>query len=129
MTPRALASVTPAGVDVAMVSVNSMTETELFQMACLFQRKWGLLLSFNPDNLDEVYKAAPYLKPKKGRTTPASVFDGECYFFFDTQTEMMHFYDQTVGDDGPTRLNPYNGPARVYALTCDPEGKLRTENT
>jgi len=38
-------------------------------------------------------------------------------------------YYRTVGDDGPTKLNDYNGPCRIYALTCDPFGQLLNENT
>jgi hypothetical protein len=38
-------------------------------------------------------------------------------------------YDKTVGDDGPTELNNYGGPARVYALTCNLYGQLENENT
>ena len=56
------------------------------------------------------------------------LFDGEGFTTFSTTKEMQEFYDKIVGDDGPTKSNPYDGPIRVYALTCGPEGFL-TENT
>lgn len=55
-------------------------------------------------------------------------FDGEGFAIFDTEEEMNSFYDKIVGDDGPTKSNPYNGPIRVYALTFGPNGMLN-ENT
>ena len=54
--------------------------------------------------------------------------DGEGFSIFDTKEEMAAFYDLIVGDDGPTKLNPYNGPIKVYALSCGPNGLLN-ENT
>jgi hypothetical protein len=54
---------------------------------------------------------------------------GTCIVLFDTEEELLYAYNRTVGDDGPTKLNPYNGPARVYARTCDQDGNLITENT
>jgi predicted membrane GTPase involved in stress response len=33
------------------------------------------------------------------------------------------------GEDGPTAMNPYDGNVKIYALTCNPEGKLLNENT
>lgn len=54
--------------------------------------------------------------------------DGEGFATFSKREEMEEFYDKIVGDDGPTKSNPYDGPIRVYALTCGPKGFL-TENT
>ena len=48
---------------------------------------------------------------------------------FDTEKEMEKHYDLTVGDDGPTKYNSYDGECRVYALTCSNTGELLTENT
>jgi hypothetical protein len=74
---------------------------------------------------EEYIKAAPWLKLHEH----FNVFmEGYGYFEFDTEEEMYAVYNQTVGDDGPTKLNPYNGPARIYALTCGPRG-LQNENT
>lgn len=54
--------------------------------------------------------------------------DGEGFSIFETKEDMNAFYDNIVGDDGPTKSNPYDGPIRIYALTCGPSGFLN-ENT
>ena len=51
------------------------------------------------------------------------------FLLFDTKEEMVLHYNLTVGDDGPTKLNKYNGKLGVYALTCNNDGELQTENT
>lgn len=71
----------------------------------------------------ENIKAAPYLA-----NNYQVLADGSGYLVFDTEPAMNAYYNLTVGDDGPTKRNPYNGPARVYALTCGPGGTLN-ENT
>ena len=75
-------------------------------------------------SIDHVITAAPYLKDK-GQV----LIDNSAFILFDDEDEMRQCYQSTVGDDGPTKLNPYNGPACVYALTCRPNGDLDTENT
>lgn len=113
---------------------------EAFQMICKSSKKWGLMITpnFHYNNLDEVYKAAPYMDPKnfpkkfkyKGEdNAPQVMGDGFGFFLFDTEIEMEYYYQSTVGDDGPMARNKYDGPARVYALTCDPTGTLMNENT
>ena len=57
--------------------------------------------------------------------------DSEGWLIFegpDAERVMEFNYDQIVGDDGPTRLNDYDGPIHVYAITFGPDGSL-TENT
>ena len=54
--------------------------------------------------------------------------DGEAWLFFETEQEMYTHYCLTVGDDG-SKINLYQGDVRVYACTCNPEGKILTENT
>lgn len=103
---------------------------KLFQLACKLQGKWGLLLGFHWEEeegwLDEMVKACPFLDLQ---TDYQAVGDGQGVLFFDTREEMEHYFDLVVGDDGPTKLNPYDGPAKVYALTCSPIGQLWNENT
>jgi len=55
--------------------------------------------------------------------------DGFVLLLFDTAEERDLYYYQTVGDDGPTKTNPYRGKATVYAATISPEGKTMAENT
>lgn len=72
---------------------------------------------------EEIIKAAPYLAEEW-----QILADGSGYLVFDTEDAMNTYFNLTVGDDGPTKQNTYNGPARVYALTCGPSGTLN-ENT
>lgn len=93
--------------------------------------KFCLYISFAP-NEAEVEKAAPYLFDDERFLKQEFVdvyYDGFCYMTFDSEEEMQRLYNMTVGDDGPTKLNPYNGKARVYALTAAPDGRLLNENT
>lgn len=91
---------------------------------CRATKRWGMYYggSFNDQPLQEVKKAAPWM-------TPSQYVDGTGWLLFNSELEMLAVYHLTVGDDGPTPLNPYNGPAKVYAATCGPDGKLRSENT
>lgn len=66
---------------------------------------------------DELRKAAPYLFDGDQFKFPQLLMDGSGYVVCDSEEEMERLYDLTVGDDGPTATNPYNGPARIYALT------------
>jgi hypothetical protein len=100
---------------------------DLFAATCKGEKKFGLLISFDPDhNWNEISQAAPYLNLDKD----IDIFlSGNGYFMFDDEAEMEKIYNLTVGDDGPTESNSYSGPARVFACTCNPDGELMTENT
>lgn len=102
-----------------------VSKYDVLSTVCRVKRKWGLYASWCIDDLDEVRKAAPYLSSLKEFV----IYNGEVYLFFGSEAEMQDIYDQTVGEDGPTRLNGYDGPGKVFALTCGPDGELRTENT
>jgi hypothetical protein len=112
--------------------MKAMSTHEVFQALCRATGKWGLYISFdryweNEDCIvDDLVKAAPYLAfPADGQV----IMEGQGIILCDTEEERDRLFDQTVGDEGPTKLNPYNGPARVYALTCNPDGQLGNENT
>ena len=88
--------------------------------------KYCMYISWEGDEkMNEVIKAAPYLEEEDIILCTSS----NAVLAFDTEAEMDRHYDMTVGDDGPTELNKYNGPVRVNALTCSNEGELWTENT
>lgn len=76
--------------------------------------------------LEEVVKAAPYLNFQDHGQV---ICDGYGFIVFKSLKEMNKAFWQTVGDDGPTKTNPYNGPVRVYALTISAQGRLLNENT
>lgn len=104
------------------------TIMDAFQELCKSMKKWGMYISSScsEEFIEEMPKAAPYLSWEEH---PQIIMDGNGILLFDTEKEMWHHYDMTVGDDGPTKLNKYKGHTRVYALTCDPDGQLLTENT
>ena len=90
-----------------------------------------LYLGFNPDHpafAAEWDKAAPYLTYDDNETMQA-VFDGNAIIVCDSDKERDRLYNLTVGDDGPTKTNSYDGPVRVYALTIDRTGQTLNENT
>ena len=106
--------------------MKALTVHDLAEAYCRATGKYAMAiyLGHGPDG--EIEKAAPYLI---GLENELQLLADECaVLIFDTREDMEHHFDLTVGDDGPTRLNPYNGPARVYALTFTPEGR-ENENT
>lgn len=104
----------------------------LFTLSCRVLHKWGLYLYLEQEDHDPsftnpegVLNAAPYLN---NRSLTGSGWK-EQYLFFDNKLDMERCYWATVGRDGPTDTNPFDGTATVYALTCSPTGQLLNENT
>lgn len=92
--------------------------------------KWVLYISFCVDEetwiKTDLFEAAPYLNFREHLQILA---DGQGFIVCDSQEECEALFQQTVGDDGPTDANPYDGPMRVYALTISPTRGLCNENT
>ena len=110
--------------------VNNMeilSNIKALSVICKKSKKFGMYINFYEDQeYSDTMKAAPYLD----FLTHYQVFcDCQAWLLFDTEKEMLDYYDKTVGDDGPTKLNQYKGKATVYALTCSPAGELLNENT
>ncbi len=115
--------------------IEFINNNDILSHICKATNKWGMLISFstpewNADDenwhpFDEVLKAAPYLNVE---THMQILADGTAYILADSIEEIYNLYDQTVGDSG-SRGNAYNGPAKVYALTCDPSGDFISENS
>lgn len=112
-----------------------LSQTEVFRLLCKSTQKHGVYVSGFDLNLEdddgdpiplESLKAAPYLNL---RDHGQAFFEGSAIILCDSVEEQDFVYYSTIGDDGPTKLNKYDGPARIYALTCDPFGELGTENT
>lgn len=118
-----------------------ISEIDFLSTLCKMSKKWGIQLNFNSvvsdedmaayhnglpmaSSEEELRKAAPWLPDYDSLW-----YYGTCIVLFDTEEELLYAYNRTVGDDGPTAENTYDGPARVYARTCDPHGNLITENT
>lgn len=99
---------------------------EILKLYSLLAQKPCMLITFDTDqNIDEILKAAPYLNIAMNCQI---ISDGIGFLQFNSTNEMEKYFQLTVGDDGPTKTNPYNGPARVYAITCN-NGQLENENT
>jgi len=116
------------------------TAIGLMQLYCYSAKKWAVFYSgLNSEEpsisagqdewdkyIEERAKALIFIDDTENYHQ--IMMDGEGFCIFDTKEEVEAFYDMIVGDDGPTKSNPYNGPIRVYALTCGPNG-LMNENT
>jgi hypothetical protein len=97
---------------------------DCFRDTCKLRKKWGIYYSFRVnDYWVDITQAIPFLSDVE------IVEQDHGMILFRTKKDMEHYYQQIVGDDGPTELNKYDGPAKVYAVTCDPKGNLLTENT
>lgn len=95
------------------------------------KKKPVLFLSFHTEQdkfAEDVLKAVPYLSWDDEDVAQA-LCDGYAIIVCDSDKERDKLYELTVGDDGPTMFNKYNGPVRVYALTIDRTGQTLNENT
>lgn len=108
-----------------------LTSLDCLQELCKYKGCWGMLLCF-PDisigeyrhtYFGEVQKAVPYISMQD-----LFGMGGNTMFLFGPCKEIESRFWQTVGEDGPTPENTYDGPARVYAITCDQNGHLQHEN-
>jgi len=104
-----------------------LTTIGLMQEFCKRAKTFGMFVSIDEDQtFGEIVKAAPCLNLD---TALQALADGSAVLIFDTRKEMETAFELTVGDDGPTKRNPYSGPAKVYAATCNDLGEIETENT
>lgn len=115
--------------------IDILDHIDLLVAACRLHKKWGIYVSFSSlpqlgayRELAENQQAAPWFFGDLVDSGQAWI-DGSGVALFDSEAEMQAAFDATVGDEGPTETNPYNGPAKVYAITCDPNGTTRDENT
>lgn len=94
-------------------------------------RKWVLYLSCS-NAADDPLEAIPGLRD----AAPIGLSDsqimelylGQIWITFDNEADALAAFGRVVGDDGPTKTNPYDGPTRVYAMLSGPAGGI-TENT
>jgi hypothetical protein len=75
----------------------------------------------------QLRRAAPYLTKEQG--IDMLMNHGWILIVCSSEKEMNKKFWQTVGDDGPTKSNPYNGKTRIYAVTIDPTLGATNENT
>jgi len=111
--------------------MEKLDHSMVLQKLCKSTKKWGCFFSLINEDFTkstEIVKAAPWLSLDNDLDCQM-ICDESGYVLFDSEEECHLIYDKTVGDDGPKKLNPYNGPARIYMLTCNPDGELMNENT
>ena len=107
--------------------MRAITHIEALQELARLNKKFAMYVSFDSAlSYTDIFNAAPYLNADN---MTQLVCDGSGFLLFESKEEMSRYYKMTVGDDGPTELNSYNGECRVYALTCGPKGILQKENT
>jgi hypothetical protein len=89
--------------------------------------KWIVQVSFDGNgNPNETIKACPILDLQLDAHI---LFEGSGLILCDNEPEAYYTFNRIVGDDGPTKLNSYNGPVKVYACVYAPTGFAMTENT
>lgn len=99
----------------------------VLQNLCKATGRFGMYISWANDlPYDEVMKAAPYLNYEDHGQILTEMGG---VLLFDDADEMERYFNMTVGDDGPTASNSYNGECKIYAITCNSCGDLLTENT
>lgn len=98
--------------------------TEVLSTVAKGTGKHVLYLSLS-GRFQDIKLAAPYLTVEEMNVLATEPI----HLLFDTMGEMMEAYNQTVGEDGPTKTNQYNGPTRIYACAVKPDGTILTENT
>lgn len=110
--------------------------TKFVQQFCRLSGKWVIVLYPNHEfGFEELQKAAPFITISTRAETDGTaiddiqaVMDGEMMVVCDSKKECEELFNQIVCD-GPTQSNPYDGPCKVYAWTCGPDGQILNENT
>lgn len=92
--------------------------------------RWCVYLSIPTDDVPEAVKAAPCLKDldHPGDMIDA-VVNGRAFLSYWDEADAREAFNTVVGDDGPTKTNPYDGPCRIYACLISPTSGIVTENT
>ena len=106
--------------------MKAITKEFLFQMVCKAEKKWGMAFQF--DDPDKGYchfqHTAPWFTEENlGEIQNQMFSDNEGFLLFDTEKEMDEIFNQTIMDEAKNDETP------VYALTCDSDGNLLSENT
>jgi len=108
--------------------MQKLTVIEAMQLLARWIDKPCMYIETGDELAFEIECAAPYLD-NSDETDCRIIHDGVGIIAFESERLMEEAFEVTVGEDGPTKLNPYDGPARVYALTCNAKGEILNENT
>lgn len=109
---------------------------DILAALCKVQGRWGLYLEpgdkledLRDKEFDEAFKLAAPWVPDDCWVQTEVMLNGRAFVLFDTKAEATAAFECTVGDDGPTETNAYDGPYKVYALLASPEKGALDENT
>ena len=102
---------------------------DTYDLAAKALGKWCIVASCTAHDWlhPDAVKAAPWLASlDKGDLVHV---DDRLFVAFDSEAECMAAFWSTVGEDGPTKTNPYDGYMRVSAIVISPVSGAVTENT
>jgi len=91
---------------------------EILRFLCQALSQWGMLISFNEINTEELFQAAPFLQQKQFQE---AVMCGRAFIFSSSKEEIYVLYNQI--DSNPET------PVQIYACISSPQGEIQTENT
>ena len=112
--------------------MRALTTATTLQAAAKGLKRWCMYVGIHdyPHNTEEgILKAAPCLLELAPFDRHSFIEEGGGILVFRTEALCRAAYDSTVGEDGPTKTNSYDGPVHIYCLTCDDKGILHNENT
>lgn len=109
------------------VVVLVLTVEKLLTHWCITRNQWVLQLCFHTDDhFSEIEKAAPFLNKEQAALL---AMEEVLFLPFNIERAAEYAYNMVIGDDGPTELNKYDGPCRIYAVLWNPQGECVNENT
>jgi len=111
--------------------MKAVTRLEMAEFSARSTGRWVVMASHTFDKADrsELHLAAPWVTALDIHDRVEFEITGEIVLLFDSEEDARMAFDVTVGDDGPTVSNPYNGETRVYACLISPSSGAVTENT
>lgn len=105
-------------------SMNKYATTDFIEEMCKRFKLWALYISWLDDaNIHNILEAAPYLTMDDDYQM---LSDCTGVVLCESEKEVWKIFDQTVGDEGATEANQYDGPGNVYACIMGPEGAIHT---
>jgi len=100
-----------------------LSSNDLVSKYCALLHKYAIVFACDEGyDIPEIQKAIPFL------TEEEILMYNEGIILCESKECAYKLFACIVGDDGPTELNNYNGPARVYACVYGPAGP-ESENT
>jgi hypothetical protein len=102
-----------------------LDEHTVFEKYIKATKSWGVMLSWGQDFKEEDFPEAEELNkacPKLDIMEVQRLYTEMLFIKFDKELEAREFFGTVVGEDGPTKTNPYNGPIKIYSCLFGPFG-------